>query len=249
MKRSFTLIELLVVIAIIAILAGMLLPALNNARERARGIDCTNNVKTLNHYNMDYASNYDDFLVGCNDSPALFMNSFYGNPKQWNFILPEHAGKMKIKRTESDFTNGSLNNSMREFYCPSCTDGSLSPNAIAAGYNLSNYVYNGAFLWQTSSPSSIVYDEDGDRYHSRMTKIGSIRNTSETFTFADGTTQKTETPLYYAFSNSSTERGYLGQIGGRHNQMATVGWADGHVSQQKPIAITRDNCAKFLSGK
>lgn len=72
MENRFTLIELLVVIAIIAILAALLLPALNQARDKAKNTQCISNLKQHGTWISLYVNDYDGFIPACDNTSGCY---------------------------------------------------------------------------------------------------------------------------------------------------------------------------------
>ena len=221
-KKPFTLIELLVVIAIIAILAAMLLPALNQARERSRQINCVSNHKQVMSANTMYA---DDNLAYL---PPLNLGISWADriDKTW---WPNLLAKYLPVSKWIDENNGKPKTG--PMLCPSVTDagtgGGIGSHSSGDNHKIAGYGWS-VKMARIRKPAANAAYGDASCYK------------------ADGTIVPAFTFTCWCWNSrwmNKNDNNY--NLLPRHGKSSNLGFLDGHVESRNYLEMTNDYADYF----
>lgn len=255
MRRAFTLIELLVVIAVIALLIGILLPALGNARKTARATTCITNMKNLVAGWQMYADTYKETLVA---HRAPGFSGGFTNPANWHEVgnglkfrptwIARIGGFVGIYAFATPSTEDDRQDFESKVYvCPMAAERVDERNGC--------YGYNYQFLGNSRVTAG--------QYNNHPVKMSKILQTSLTVVGGDASGSSADFPpdQRLPYENGGRAEASLGNeayvidpprlnpagdigtapyrngVDGRHNGKAALMFADGHAGLLSPVEL------------
>ena len=226
MRKCFTLIELLITVAIIAILAGMLLPALSRARDKAMSMQCMNNVKQLTMGSLSYANDFGDATVpsGMIGGPRWFERREF--TETYCGIKLPHSGYPKYWH--------------RKHACP------VSP-AASMTFGV-HQAFEGGKSYALNHGTDVDLDQYNEnfRFFVKLTKV-KAPSTKLMFTeIVSGGLYSQYSSYFFskwsALENRQNSTEDVGYIAYRHGELnrSSVSFYDGHVENASYMAVSAD---------